>query len=222
MTLPSGYEDGWWSCSYAVSPVEDPLSLPEFRELLLRVKGKETGWPVWMSLEGRTGMGIRQVDGILECWLKDTESSDFWRADPSGFMFLSRRFQEDTDYRDIPKGSHLDLVVTIWRVGECLLHAYRLASELHAEEVELTMSWNGIEGRELRALAGGNFRNLMPGRKCTDDTFSTTISVRAADIIDTLPELVKSIVAPLFARFNFYTAPDEIFNTEIRRMLTGT
>jgi hypothetical protein len=214
------YEAGWWSCSYLVAPVAEPPSLPALRTILFEIKGTETGWPVWLSLEGRPGMGAYVAGNAIECWLRETDSADFWRADPRGRMFLLRRLQEDTEFRDVPPGTFLDLILPIWRTGECLLHAGRLAARLGADSVDMTMSWHGLAGRELRALAGPN-RMLMPGRLCNDSEISTIVAVSAAEIQDTLPELVKALVAPLSAEFGFFQPPDELYTSELQRMRTG-
>jgi hypothetical protein len=52
--MADSYEVGWWSCAYVVTPVPNPPSLPLFRQILFEIKGQETGWPVWLSLENRT------------------------------------------------------------------------------------------------------------------------------------------------------------------------
>lgn len=215
------YSTGWWSCSYIVTPVAEPPSLPTLRTTLLEIKGTETGWPVWLSLEGRPGMEARIADGIIECWLRETESADFWRADPKGRMFLLRRLQEDTDFRDVAPGSFLDLILPVWRTGECLLHAGRLADRLGADTVDMTMTWHGLFGRQLRARAGTG-RMLMPGRVCTDPEVTTNTRVAAAEISDTLPEMVKALVDPLYARFGFFQPADQLYTSKLHRMRTGT
>ncbi len=214
------YATGWWSCSYSVSPVAEPPSLPALRKALFEVKGTETGWPVWLSLEGRPGMEARIVDGAIECWLRETESADFWRADPQGHMFLLRRLQEDTDFRDAPAGSFIDLILPVWRTGECLLHAARLADRLGADTVDVAMTWHGLAGRELRALAGPG-RMLMPGRVCNDSEVTASTRASATKISDTLPEIVKALVNPLYARFGFFEPTDELYTSELHRMRTG-
>ena len=203
------YETSWWSCAYMLTPVAAPPSLPALRATLLEFKGTETGWPVWLSLEGRPGMEARIADEVIEFWLRETESADFWRADPKGRMFLLRRLQEDTDFRNTPPGTFLDLILPVWRTGEYLLHAARLAERLEAEVVDITMTWQGLAGRELRSLAGPG-RMLMPGRVCRDHEVTTSVTVSASDISDTLPEVVKKLVGPPYARFGFFEPSDDL------------
>ena len=213
------YQKGSWSCSYAVHPVPDPPSLSQFKRILEEVKGNETGWPPWLSLENRPGMGMQIRGGLIECWLKDTPDADFWRADPTGLMFLIRRLQEDTDFPKIGPGTFFDLTLPIWRTGECMLHAVRLARKLDAEQLDLTMAWEGLVGRELRALASP-IRTLLPGRRSSEDSVSTDVTAPIATVLDALPELVKQLLDPLYARFGFYEAPDELYSAELHKMRT--
>jgi hypothetical protein len=62
---------------------------------------------------------------------------------------------------------------------------------------------------------------VMPGKICHVAEVSRTVSMSAADIPDTLPELVKALVAPLFAQFSFFEPPDELYSSELNRMQTG-
>jgi len=219
-TVPESYKTGWWSCSYRVTPVANPPTLPSWRAILLEVKGSETGWPVWLSLESRPGMGMRISGDVIECLLGDTDDRDFWRADPKGELFLLRRLQEDTDFKNAQPGTFIDLTLPVWRTGECLLHSSRLATKLGADLVEMEMRWGGLAGRELRALAGPN-RSVMRHLVCHDTEVSAAVTATALEIPDTLPALVKALVAPLYARFDFFEPADELYESELHRMRTG-
>ena len=218
------YDHGWWSCSYILSPVDMPPTLPVLRRILLEIKGTETGWPVWLSLDGRPRMGAAIVGDSIECWLQDVEdSADFWRADPRGRMFLLRCHQEDSrsDFPNTSAGSFLDLILPVWRTGECLLHANRLGRRLEANTVEVQMTWHGLAGRELRARAGPGLRSVMPGKICSDPEVRSRITVPVTQIPDSLPEFVKELVSPLYARFDFFEPSDELYVTELHRMRSG-
>ncbi len=215
------YAKGSWSCSYRLSPVDAPPSLVELRDLLQTVKGRETGWPVWLSLDNREGMGPRIVGEVLECWLRDTPDGDFWRADPAGRLFLIRRLQEDTrEIQGIEPGTAFDLTLPIWRTGECLLHAARLADQLGARQIELSMTWAGLANRALRVVASRD--RFLPGTwRCHENVVRTTISTSATSVLDTLPELVQQLTAPLYARFDFFVPPEAMYGSELTRMRTG-
>ena len=212
------YQRGYWNCSYRVSPVEQPPSLPEFMQIIREVEGHETGWPVWLILDNRPEMRPYIKDGVIECWLQETSLLDFWRADPHGRMSLTRILQEDLEAPDrIGPGKPFALTLPVWRTGECLLHAGRLADRLGVNTVQLMMTWTGLKDRELSAVGSPN-RMLMPGRICQQNEVRTSITVEALAISNTLPDLVRQLVSPLYAHFDFFDPPDEIYTTEIERM----
>ena len=113
-------------------------------------------------------------------------------------LFLLRRHQEDSrvDFPGVSAGSFLDLILPVWRTGECLLHASRMGRRFDADTVEVEMTWHGLAGRELRALAGPGLRSVMPGRICNDPEVRSRIAVPVAQISDSLPEFVKELVSP--------------------------
>lgn len=215
------YEMGSWSCAYQLSPVVTRPTLVELREHMRLVKGNETGWPVWLGLENRSEMAPRIVGDVLECWLRETPDGDFWRADPAGKLFLIRRLQEDTrEINGLEPGTAFDLTLPIWRTGECLLHAARLADRLNAEQVELAMTWTGLTGRTLRAIASRD--RFLPGTwTCHEDNVRTSITAPASSVTDTLPELVQRLTEPLYARFDFFVPPERMYSAELSRMRTG-
>ena len=219
------YEMGWWSCSYLLSwetnDSQMRISMPALRRALREVKGRETGWPVWMLPEGGDKVREAIVGDSIECWIRDSDPVDFWRANPQGRMFLLRRLQEDYDFPGIKSGTFLDLILPIWRTGECLLHAGRMAGRLNADYIELEMTWHGLAGRELLAKAGPVTRLLVHGKICHDAEVRTRITAARESIAENLSRLVKELVSPLYARFDFFEPNDEIYTSELNRMLKG-
>ncbi len=215
------YAAGSWSCAYQISQVAEPPNVTQFLSIIQEIKGHETGWPVWLMLENRPEMRPRIVGDVIECWLDLTRDQDFWRADPRGRMFLIRRLQEDTrEIHGAEPGRYFDLTLPVWRTGECLLHASRLAKRLGAELVDLRMQWRGLAGRELATLVSP-MHMLEPGRMASDNEASTSISTDAAAISDALPELVRRLTEPLFARFDFAQPSAQLYASEIERMRRG-
>src|SRR3546814_2345466 len=78
--------------------------MPVFERILEKAVVRKTGWPpFWFPT--REAIRPREVDGLVECWLapqgdevergfNDPAHCDFWRAAPSGRMFLIRGYQE--------------------------------------------------------------------------------------------------------------------------------
>ena len=78
--------------------------------------------------------------GAVQCWLGlpetarlpgDAAHCDFWRVTPGAKAYLARGLQEDGLDGRTP-GTLFDVTLPIWRTGEVLLYAGRLASALGA------------------------------------------------------------------------------------------
>lgn len=211
------YRDGTYSASYRLEGIGEVPPLPQFKTILQKVVGKETGWPAWLMPERP-----RSYENTIEVWLDDTvfndpSHSDFWRADPGGRMCLIRGYDEDGTHAPVPPGSSIDLTLPVWRVGECLLHARRLAERLSATRVEFMMRWDGLEGRELTSYAtrarmvGGEYR-------CHQNAVVSYVESSPARIEAELPALVKSLVAPLYVAFDFFEPAAQLYEEELARM----
>jgi hypothetical protein len=146
---PSRYSKGVRYVAYAIKGVSSSMGLSEFLKVLNKVQGHETGWPPWW-VPSRKGITPYPCNGLVECWLQDLRGdsflgparsdvfrfsghSDFWRASPKGMMFLLRGYQEDSNPNAEP-WTVLDVTLPIWRIGECLLHAERLAKTMMGSE----------------------------------------------------------------------------------------
>jgi transcriptional regulator with XRE-family HTH domain len=225
---PSRYAHGTWTVAYELSePFEQP-SLTELMEILQGVAGHETGWPPWW-VPTRDPIRPRPVDGLIECWivepgredvpfqhLENGAHSDFWRADPAGKMFLQRGYQEDGSDQYEP-GEALDLTLPVWRPGECLLHAERLAARLGSERVRFMVRWDGLEGRQLVSFNWE--RDVYPGRVAAQTAVTSIVDVEAARIGETLPEILRELVEPLYAVFDFFRPPDSLYAEELTKMV---
>ena len=196
------YRHGTYSAGYLLRGVEAVSSLPDFKRILEESVGRETGWPPWLVTAGS-----RSYEDTIEAWFEDTvfndpAHSDFWRADPRGRLCLIRGYDEDSRGWPFPPGSTLDLTLPIWRVGECVLHAHRLASRLGASRIEFMMRWEGLEGRELvdhlnlGHLSGEDLR-------CRQGVVVNSIEAMPASLDSNLEELVSFLIAPLYAAFGF-------------------
>jgi hypothetical protein len=232
---PSRYSKGTWHVAYSILGNLRPLTLGELLDILRKVKGHETGWPPWW-VPTRDEIEPYPYEGVVECWLKETRStslfddsrsdnfrftanSDFWRASPKGMMFLLRGYQEDSSPRLHP-GTVLDVTLPIWRTGECLLHAQRLAVALGGESasVMLRFTWQGLSGRMLTAWADPRrilFDPIGPSRQ---DSVTSEITVSTDQISATLPEIVKTLTAPLYGMFDFYAPPLAVIQEELSKM----
>jgi pimeloyl-ACP methyl ester carboxylesterase len=210
--LTESYTRGTWSCAYIIESVPILRSLPSFKEILRDVRGNETGWPPWITIDQMDEMRAYDAGGVLECWLSKSGDLDFWRADPHGRMFIIRRLQEDQEFKGVEPGTFFDLTLPVWRVGECLLHFERLAERLGAENARFLFEWNGIQGRVLESRADPR-RSLSYGRRSRVPTVRSEISVSASAVRDGLPDLLRMVLTPLYSAFDLFEAPLELFSS---------
>jgi hypothetical protein len=232
---PSRYSKGTWCVAYVVKDVKCSLGLSEFLGVINNVRGHETGWPPWW-VPNRPEIAPYPYNGLVECWIKDlrgdifgndrtdnfrfTGHSDFWQASPKGMMFLLRGYQEDST-RDVEPGTILDLILPIWRMGECLLHAERLAKMLmrtEATTIAFRSVWTGLTGRTLVSWANPRRPFFDPRGPSRQDSVTSECTIPSDQISETLPELVKGLTQPLYEAFDFYDVPATVVREELLNM----
>jgi hypothetical protein len=216
--VPTVYDSGAWSVSYWLP--DATLQFGELREALTAVEGDESGWPVWW-VPTRDGIRPELRHAALECWFRDDATrnyghSDFWRATPDLKLFLLRGYQED-GITGTP-GSALDPVLPVWRTAESLLHAGRMARLVGTEKIEFLARWEGLEGREIKALTSDRW-DFAPGHIARDDNRAVFVHLTPEEIDQDLSGLVRSIVRDLFEVFDLFDPPGALYTTEITAML---
>jgi hypothetical protein len=215
------YRHGTYSTSYVLEGAKEPESLPEFRRKLRGAVGEETGWPAWQLAEG-TEHRARPVDNGIECWFEDTifrdaAHSDFWRAEPKGRLSLIRGYDEDGRHSKLKPGTGIDLTLPVWRIGECLRHAGRLAASMDADRICFMVRWEGLQGRTLANYANER-RSLVGHYECAQSSVTSYITFLAAETEPHLVTLTETLVSPLFEAFDFFEAPPDLYEDEIERM----
>jgi hypothetical protein len=224
---PSPYAHGYWSFAYRVLPAAS-LSVPDLRQLLLRVVGNETGWPVWSWPTAGDGRDPAAITDGIECWMHggpvfgDPAHADYWRASTHAQLYLQRGFDEDAaaqlsaHHRHIEPGSILDPIITVWRIGECLLHAERFANQLASDNVEVLVQWSGLAGRHIASLDRLRFWNSS--RTATENAAQSRMLIDTPTISAALPRIVHELTSPLFALYGFLEVPEEVIATELDQL----
>lgn len=194
-----------------------------------------SGWPpFWVPT--RKSLEPTILDGVIECWLgkpdvervfDDAAHSDFWRALPTGRLFLQRGYQEDGPDIHEP-GVILDLTLPIWRAGEVLLHAASLARCLEEDSggatlsapIKLRVSYSGLAGRELISWANPLRRISSPGQyRARTNEVVCKVESSAFEIEQNLPKVVQRWVSALYSRFDFDLS-DKFVEQEVDDMRT--
>lgn len=221
---------GHFEFDYALIGDFAPPNLPDFLEILRRAVLRHTGWPeFWVPT--RSGIMPQPINDGIECWIgrpdeghrfHDSAHADYWLASPKGRMFLLRGFIEDSLeawHGRLQPGSAFDLSIPVWRIGECLLHAARLAS-LIAPDCEIKVSfrarWSGLAGRHLVSVNGS--RSISGSYTCHQDEHHVESTVSVNSIPDSLPEIVYPLAASLLERFGFFRLPQNLPAEELAQM----
>jgi hypothetical protein len=222
---PSRYASGTWFVAYSLSGNFRSVTLGELLEILRKIKGHETGWPAWW-VPSNPEIAPYAYEGNIECWLgegvrvfQDAAHSDFWRASPQGMMFLLRGYQEDGEDNKFEPGTILDLTIPIWRTGECLLHAARLAEALGDESasVAFRIRWDGLKGRILKPWSNP-MRLSIDRAPSKQESASSQVVASANQISGALPELVMALTTPLYETFDFFKPSTKLVQEELTNM----
>jgi hypothetical protein len=220
--------DGFHWFAYQVRGDLKKLSGPEFLSVLRDSVARFTGWPpFWVPT--RQGITPYMSGGSVECWLgrdgeKDPSHSDFWRVSPEGFAFLLRGYEEDSpevgSRSGVGPGTLFDRTLPVWRNGEVLLHAESLASNLSADQGSTVLAYRvryqGLRGRRLASVSGR--RHVWEDRISHEDEITLATTVEANSVSPNLPEIVRPLLSPLYALFDFVELPERMVQEELARM----
>jgi hypothetical protein len=217
------YSHGNATYAYVVNAAFNQPSQQELIRVLEQAKGPETGWPMWLVLHGDPTGAPKPHHGTVEALLaggtvfNNPSHSDYWRADPSGRFFLLRGFEEDDEPERRAPGTAFDFLLPVWRCGEALLHASRVADALEAPDATITFraSWTGLEGRALLSLWE---RRFMDGsRRAQEDAVVSHVEVPADSISPNLAEILQQLLAPLYAVFDFFQMRSNVIEEELAK-----
>jgi hypothetical protein len=218
---PSRYSKGIWTVAYKIMGNFNLPKLSNLLAILKEVSGHESGWPPWW-VPTRPEIAPYAQNGLIECWLaegrlNDPMNSDFWLASPKGMMFLLRGYEDDSPPCQLDPGTAFDVIIPVWRVGECLLHAARLSRALSANSITIRFTWEGLSGRTLTSWANPR-RMVFPGRRSRQDSVTAQTTILTDQVNDGLPEIVKTITTPLYEIFDFFEIPSEVIQEELSKM----
>ena len=232
---PGRFPHGWYRIDYALEGELRNLELPELLKAIENAEIRHTGWPMFVTMT-RPELVPQEVDGLIECWIKpedtrvkrglaDPAHCDFWRAAPSGRLFLLRGYQEDAQETVAP-GTIFDTTLPIWRLGEGLLHAACLAKVLrHEDESKVTVRfrarYSGLSGRVLRSLSPSAVGLILEAQAAKSDEAIVETTVPAQQIEGDLAAAVYPLVSSLYERFGVTQLSRDFVAGEIQRFRQG-
>ena len=218
---------GHYEIAFSILGVEQPLTLGELRKRIDDASSIHlTGWHPFLYLH-REPFTPRPIDGMIEVWLGNPEGErnlrssahcNFWRAHPAGDFYQLRGYDEDSTDR-VKSGSVIDHTMPIWRVGDTLLFASRLAKSF-GEDSEIIVSclYTGLKDRLLVNLQGFS---LLERYECFDDSIVLETQATARQIEDNLVEVLLPLLRPLYERFSFYELKSSLISSQVERLRSG-
>lgn len=226
---PAKFPHGYYEMSFSLVGSEPAQGLAALQEKLSAARRiRLTGWTPFLEMNTQ-GWKPYPHENFVEAWVgrrvrndwmsRDPSHCDFWRATPEGKLYTIRGYAEDGLDR-YPAGQVFDVTLPVWRIGEGVLFANRLAETY--EDVESIIIWcrfTGLSGRRLTSVTGGR----MVFRDDTSSTNEIVLSTQATpqQIQDNLAEILHPLLAPLYERFNFFRLPFALVEEELARMRGG-
>jgi hypothetical protein len=201
-------------------------TLSELRQAIATAVRNHSGWPPFLTLN-RVPFAPKPIDGAVEFWRgPDSDGSyeepahhDFWRISPDGLLFTRRGYQEDGGYaRDmgLSPGNFFDINAPTRRLGEAILEAFYIAQALEAVDANLICHarWRGLSGRALTTM--GNPNRILTGQyRAEQGGYEASQTVALGALTHALPELVYTMLAPLYELFEFFKLPKRLVEEEL-------
>lgn len=228
-------DEGYWQIAYHIKSADKLASLSDLKVKVEQAKQRYTGWAAWW-VPTREGIKPKPDGDEIVVWLGgDTESSfmdsahaDYWRISCDGRAFLIRGYEEDGldyDEKNAQKNKSVkkdfDISFPIWRVGECLMHAHKMAELFQCpdSEIEFHITWNGLGGRKLTSWDPMKRRFHIEGNcEAITPRFTKRFIVSASDISIFLPEIIHRELTPLYEQFSFFSLPKMFVIKELESM----
>jgi hypothetical protein len=227
--MPARFPHGSYEMAFGLVGAEPCVGLVELQDRLsIARRIKLTGWSTFLQMS-TAGLAPYPHDDFVEAWVgrpiredapsRDPSLCDFWRASRLGQLYTIRGYAEDALENRAP-GTCLDVTLPVWRVGEGLLFASRLAETFEGvEQILIQCRYTGLQGRALTSVTGR--------RALFDDSISQTDEItlhgRATpgQIRDNLAEVLVPLLGPLYERFDFFRLPVQLVGEESQRLQQG-
>jgi hypothetical protein len=223
------FPHGHYEMAFALEGSEPAANLSELQDRLeIARRIKLTGWSTFLQM-GVPGWAPYPHEDFVEAWVgrpiqdrsmrSDPGLCDFWRASLSGQLYTVRGYHEDGMEHPEP-GAIFDLVLPVWRIGEGLLFAARLAETFEGvDRIAIRCRFTGLEGRELASIRGR--RHLREGRVSQTPDITLRGAATPQQIRDNLAEVLLPLLTPLYERFDFFQLPPELVGQESQRLQQG-
>lgn len=221
---PGRMPHGFYRIDYALEGDLKDVELPELQKILQKAVVPAGFWG--HMFENAT----QKVDGVIEhWWLQDTHNKqyspiwcDFWQASPSGRLMTIRGYREDSE-EILQPGKIIDPGLSVWGLGEGLLHAARLAKLMKRKDGEITVHFHvlytGLSGRLLSSMNPLKRNLSIENFSARSDEAMLETTVPVARVESDLAGCVYPLVASLFERFGVSKLSPDYVKGEIDSFL---
>lgn len=212
---------GRWTIAYQLTPAPPPVSLRELLRITHSAQVPARGLPVGFVLQGQDG-SPKPLGSALEAWVIWDNVVGYWLAEPTGFFYETRSFIEDMGVLDVPSGHPVfEWNLPIWRMAEDIVHAVRMAQYYgrSTERVRFLARYQGLKDRVL--WNGSPQKFLGPGWDyfCHIDTWSKEIEFPSRLPPENLPDILRSLLAPLYEQFDLFEHPAEAYTRVVEGLV---
>jgi hypothetical protein len=194
---------GRWAIAYQLIPIPAEKSMDELKSILTNDRMIDSNV-------------LREYNGGLEVWLEPFRR--YWFAKPFGFFYETRPLLEDLNGATFPtpQGKRVfEWILPIRQMTERILHSIKIAQVYkNIEHIKFFAKYQGLKDRVLwnsRPLEI-NGPDLELNIICKIDVWYNEITlspnVETQKSANDLAEIVKSLLAPLYKKFNSFEMPD--------------
>lgn len=204
--------------SFALASRTEQFSLPDLNKAASTAPINTFGWPIALYITHENMRPRPRADGVFAEVIPETRDSyDFWAIRRNGDFYWRGSLFEDTR-----RPEKLFFDTRIVRVTEALLYCGRLYDALGQDRqrvVTISVRHVGLKGRQLSAARPS--RDIYTRDISHENESAVSFSVQLGQLETELVPLVKSVVAPMFALFDFFELDDQIYEEIVNRFVEG-
>jgi hypothetical protein len=225
---PAHFPHGFYEMGFSLVGAVPAAGLADLQDRLRQARRiKLTGWTPFLDMTTPEWAPYPH-ENFIEAWVGRTLAnrlprtpahSDFWRASPTGELYTIRGYAED-ELENRPPGQVLDITLPVWRVGEGILFAARLAETFaEVEAIAIRCRFTGLNDRSLVSVSGD--RAIFGDDVSRTDEIALETLATTEQLRDNLAEVLHQLLTPLYERFAFFRLPIVLVEEELARMSRG-
>lgn len=151
---------------------------------------------------------------------------DFMRLSPEDRFYLRQAFEDDIQKSpDAPAPmTCLDFTLPLRRVAESVSVGIAFAKAMGCDpektKLAFDFQWSNLKGRQLVSRVDPR-RHISPSGSTHQDRVFTSVVVPLETPLSTLPELVNSVIQPLYEVFDGFSLSQKVVEDLTREAIEG-